>query len=325
MLYEAKLHQAEKLSALNALQERSTIVADTGDVEMIQAFSPQDATTNPSLLLAVIKSRPDLIAAACDQAKPDATPDDIADILTAVLTNEILASVPGFVSMEVPAKLSFDTEATVEKALLLLQILEELGAETDRVLIKVAATWEGIAAVKYLEAQGIKCNVTLVFSLSQAALAAESNAFLISPFVGRILDWKVRHGFYDYESGDPDPGVEAVNCIRNYFAKYDIKTIIMAASFRSTQQVLALAGTDKLTISPALLQKLELQIAPEHLGQTISTDQIKPLERCDVSEAGFRHDINNDRMASNLLSDGIRRFEKDAEQLNVVIQNFMKV
>lgn len=287
---------------------------------MIRAFSPQDATTNPSLILAAIQSRPSLITQAIGQAKPDATLDDLADVLTALVTNEILKLVPGYVSMEVPARLSFDTEATIAKANKLLNILESFGAETHRVLIKIAATWEGIEAVRHLEANGIKCNVTLVFCLSQAALAAQADAFLISPFVGRILDWQVRHGFYDHESGDPDPGVEAVQIIRSYFAKNSIKTIIMAASFRSTQQILALAGTEKLTLCPTLLQKLQRQNVPDHWSQGNTLPATRTFQQIDVSSSDFRHAINKDRMASNLLNEGIRRFERDALNLNAIIQ-----
>lgn len=312
------------MTALQALANLSSIVADTGDLDAIRAFTPEDATTNPSLVLAALKQHPDLLPQALSKTA-DLTQlsvceaDDVADCLAVILTQKILDTVPGYVSMEVPARLSFDTEATVKHAHFMLSMLRRLGADTSRVLIKVAATWEGIAAVKILEAAGIKCNVTLVFCLSQAVQAAQAGAFLISPFVGRVYDWHIRNKLYAPEEAEPDPGVELVQMIRSYFAQNDIQTIIMAASFRTTSQVLALAGTDKLTISPDLLKKLDACDAPRKLAAKDPFEPSHVFGALDVTQAGFRHALNEDRMASHLLNDGIRRFEKDAKKLNAII------
>lgn len=323
MLIDQNLEKPMYASALDALKSVSEIVADTGDVEMIAALRPKDATTNPSLVLESIKSRMDLMVKAREIAakqKFDLNTETLPDLLTCLLTCEILELVPGYVSMEVPARLSFDTEATVSYAEKLLMVLRELGGDPKRVLIKLAASWEGIEAAKQLEIKGIKCNVTLVFSVAQAALAAQANAFLISPFVGRVLDWNVHNGFHDLESGDPDPGVEFVQCIRAYFQQHSIDTIIMAASFRHTSQVLALAGTNKLTVSPSLLTKLQHQAVPENWAGSIQPIDEGEFAKLDLSEAGFRHLMNGDAMASFLLNDGIRRFERDARRLNIIIQ-----
>ena len=325
MITQELSRTSSSTSALDALAATSTVVADTGDFASIARFKPQDATTNPSLVLSALKSHPILLASAVVAASEIAGGDVlsgklVADVLNALLACKLLKEVSGFVSMEVPADLSFDTQATIEKAKFLLTLVDELGGDRTRILIKVAATWEGVLAVKSLEADGIKCNVTLVFCLSQAVLAAQSKAFLISPFVGRVFDWHVKNKLYDPEETVNDPGVQFVQLIRGYFKQNDIKTVVMAASFRRESQIFGLAGTDKLTISVDLLSKLQKAAPPVSPIAERNTFQSHKFGSIDVSETGFRHALNKDRMASYLLNDGIRRFEKDTKTLETIVQ-----
>ena len=304
---------------LEQLKTMTTVVADTGDFNAIEHYQPQDATTNPSLLLKAMQSdafRP-LGVEAMDWARQQNPADDVValatDKLAVMIGCKLLEQVPGLVSTEVDARLSFDTMATVEKALTLISLYEEAGVDTSRVLIKIAATWEGIQAAHILESKGIRCNVTLVFSFAQARASAEAGVYLISPFVGRILDWyKANVPDQDY-SGANDPGVVSVKAIYNYFKEHDFSTIVMGASFRNTSEIQQLAGCDRLTIGPALLEELAQSDAP--LEQKLFTAKhVSPRDPV-LSEQTFRWQMNQDKMASDKLGEGIRQFAVDQEKL----------
>jgi transaldolase len=302
----------------------TTVVADTGDFESIAKFTPQDATTNPSLILAATK-KPQyakLIDVAIDYAKSKAeTPKEQASIaldrLLVEFGKEILKIVPGRVSTEVDARLSFDKDATVKKALEIIQMYKDQGISKDRVLIKVASTWEGIHAAKELEAEhGIHCNLTLLFSFVQAVACAEAKVTLISPFVGRILDWyKAKTG--ETYTQETDPGVLSVRQIFNYYKKYDYNTIVMGASFRNTGEIAALAGCDFLTISPNLLESLSNSTEP--LPKVLDVSKAKELDIERVSyindEPQFRFLLNEDAMGTEKLAEGIRKFSIDCVAL----------
>ena len=243
---------------LDQLRAMSTVVADTGDMDSMRAFKPTDATTNPSLILKAseMPGYARLVEEAIVWgARQGAAVGDVTDRVAINFGSEITKIVPGRVSTEVDADLSFDTEATVAKAKKLIGLYKERGIGHDRILIKVASTWEGMQAVRRLQAEGIECNMTLIFSLAQAIAAADAKAFLVSPFVGRILDWHVKAGGGPYDS-DSDPGVQSVRSIYAYYKAYGIKTVVMGASFRNTGEIEALAGCDRLTISPHLLEAL---------------------------------------------------------------------
>ncbi|QCZ92506.1 transaldolase [Salinimonas iocasae] len=304
---------------LEQLKTMTTVVADTGDFNAIEHYQPQDATTNPSLLLKAMQSdafRP-LGVEAMNWARQQNSADDVValatDKLAVMIGCKLLEQVPGLVSTEVDARLSFDTMATVEKALTLISLYEEAGVDTSRVLIKIAATWEGIQAAHILESKGIRCNVTLVFSFAQARASAEAGVYLISPFVGRILDWyKANVPDQDY-SGANDPGVVSVKAIYNYFKEHDFSTIVMGASFRNTSEIQQLAGCDRLTIGPALLEELAQSDAP--LEQKLFTAKhVSPRDPV-LSEQTFRWQMNQDKMASDKLGEGIRQFAVDQEKL----------
>ena len=251
------------VSQLDSLKKFSSVVADTGDIDSIQKFNPDDCTTNPSLIFKAVQSNKykklvDEVISNSESRKFSQTKDQvnyIADQLTIAFGIELTKIVPGYVSTEVDSDLSFNTEATVEKAKQIINSYEQSGVPKNRILIKIAGTWEGIQAVKKLEAEGISCNCTLIFSLTQAIACAEAGAFLISPFVGRILDWFKSNTQKDYDSSN-DPGVQSVEKIFNYFKKFNYNTIVMAASFRNKDEIINLAGCDKLTISPTLLEEL---------------------------------------------------------------------
>lgn len=304
-------------SKLHQLKTMTTVVADTGDLDAIAHWRPQDATTNPSLLLKAAASeayRPML-----DQAIEFARAGngnaagqlaDATDMLAVMAGSRILELIPGLVSTEVDARLSFDTEATITKARKLISLYQSQGVDPTRVLIKIAATWEGIRAAERLEKEGIRCNLTLLFSFPQAAACADAGVFLISPFVGRILDWHLASsGRSHFEPAD-DPGVLSVSRIYNYYKAHGFQTVVMGASFRNTGEIEMLAGCDRLTISPGLLEELqrdngilERRLAPEHAR---SEDQPAPLD-----EQRFRWQFNEDAMATEKLADGIRRFAAD--------------
>ncbi|WP_199610844.1 transaldolase [Flocculibacter collagenilyticus] len=309
-------------SLLAQLRNVTTVVADTGDISAIKKFAPVDATTNPSLLLKAVQSSEydDLIIQSVDLAKQHATGcwlEDACDILSVKIGKEISATIPGRISTEVDARLSFNTQATIDKAHKLIELYKAAGIDKDKVLIKIASTWEGIQAAKQLEEEGINCNLTLLFSFAQARACAESKVFLISPFVGRILDWhKAKSGKDSYAAAE-DPGVISVTNIYNYYKEHGYNTIVMGASFRNTGEIIELAGCDRLTISPALLDELEnaegdLAIKLKDNGAT--QEQPMPL-----TQAEFRWMMNEDAMATEKLAEGIRNFAADQVKLEQLL------
>ena len=315
------------ISQLESLKKFSSVVADTGDIDSIQKFSPDDCTTNPSLIFKAVQSNKykklfDEVLANSKSRKFNQLNDQvdyIADQLAIAFGIELTKIVPGYVSTEVDSDLSFNTEATVEKAKQIINSYEQSGVPRNRILIKIAGTWEGIQAVKKLEAEGISCNCTLIFSLTQAVACAEAGAFLISPFVGRILDWFKANSSKDYDVTN-DPGVESVEKIYNYFKKYNYNTIVMAASFRNKEEIINLAGCDKLTISPSLLE--ELNKSEGNLDQKLSQNQSSQIDidRINVNESSFRWHLNENQMASFKLAEGIRLFNKDLLKLKETIR-----
>ncbi|AQZ95361.1 transaldolase [Halopseudomonas phragmitis] len=301
-------------SKLDSLKQHTIIVADTGDIQAIRALQPVDATTNPSLLLKAAE-QPEyraLLDQALRQAAGSLDPiSEACDRFAIALGSEIVKLVPGRVSTEVDARLSFDRDATIAKAHRLIEGYEELGITRDRVLIKIAATWEGIQAAAALEREGIQCNLTLLFSFAQAQACADAGVFLISPFVGRIYDWYKRQEGRDF-SGLDDPGVQSVARIFRYYKEHLYATVVMGASFRNIGQIEALTGCDRLTISPALLQQLagepgELELSPALRGTADS--------RTVLDERAFRWSHNEDAMATEKLAEGIRAFAADQLKL----------
>ena len=289
-------------SKLTQLKEMTTVVADTGDFDAIAQYSPEDATTNPSLLLKA--------------AQMPAYRDGLA----VGFGEKILEQIPGRVSTEVDARLSFDTIASISKARQLIGLYEEAGIDKERVLIKMASTWEGIKAAEQLEKEGINCNLTLLFNFTQAVAAADAGAYLISPFVGRILDWyKASTGLTEYAPAD-DPGVQSVTRIYNYYKQSGYSTVVMGASFRNTDEITELAGCDRLTISPQLLQALDddfgtlaRKLDPENTGHTIHYAL--------AGESAFRYELNDDPMATEKLSHGIRSFVADQIKLETWLKD----
>ena len=315
-------------SALDQLKKWTTVVADSSDLDAIQKFRPLDATTNPSLITAAA-SIPDnkaLIEAAFDQAKQEGYQNDelierTIDILTVKFGVEILKLIEGRVSTEVDASLSYDTEATIAKARELSALYHQYGIDQSRVLIKIASTWQGIQAAKVLEAEGIACNLTLLFGLHQAQACADANVTLISPFVGRILDWYKKAENVDHYPIEQDPGVLSVKKIYNYYKQQGIKTQVMGASFRSTDQVLGLAGSDLLTIAPALLAQLESDTREIKPALTIeAAHAADPVECSAQTEQSFREELEHDLMAFQLLQGGIDGFIKAREQLTHLLR-----
>ncbi|MFW1944138.1 transaldolase [Acinetobacter guillouiae] len=313
-------------SALDQLKRLTTIVADTGDLNAIQQFRPLDATTNPSLITAAAQqpeSR-ELIEDAYAQAKKegyelDALVERTIDILTVKLGVEILNIVEGRVSTEVDAALSYNTEETIAKAKELLALYKEYGIDQDRILIKIASTWEGIQAAKVLEAEGIHCNLTLLFGLHQAKACADANVTLISPFVGRILDWFKKAENVESYPIEKDPGVLSVKQIYHYYKQHQIKTEVMGASFRSIDQVLGLAGCDLLTVAPGLLEKLKND--QRHVVSQLSLDTEQTAqEHQEISKAEFKQQLEADLMAFQLLQSGIDGFIKAREQLALLLR-----
>ena len=312
---------------LENLKKYSSVVADTGDIDSIQKFNPDDCTTNPSLIFKAVQSEKynDLVNDVIAHSKSRKFPsifdqvDYISDQLAIAFGIELSKIVPGYISTEVDSDLSFNSEATVEKAKQIINTYEQSGVPKSRILIKIAGTWEGIQAVKKLESEGISCNCTLIFSLTQAVACAEAGAFLISPFVGRILDWFKANTSNEYNSAN-DPGVESVVKIFNYFKKYNYKTVVMAASFRNKDEILNLAGCDKLTISPALLEELNQMTGKIDVKLNASEASKLDLERINVNESSFRWHLNENQMASFKLAEGIRLFNKDMLKLKNLIQ-----
>ncbi|KAH6888018.1 hypothetical protein B0T10DRAFT_65567 [Thelonectria olida] len=317
-------------SSLDQLKATGTVVvSDSGDFASIGKYKPQDATTNPSLILAASKKAEyaKLIDVAVDWAKEqggdvDSQVEAALDRLLVEFGKEILAIIPGKVSTEVDAQFSFSTEASVKKALRIIDLYKQQGIDKSRILIKIASTWEGIKAAEILQRDhGINCNLTLMFSLVQAIAAAEAGAFLISPFVGRILDWFKAHTKKDYAK-EEDPGVASVQAIFNYYKKYGYKTIVMGASFRNTGEITELAGCDYLTISPGLLE--ELLNSTDDVPKKLDADAAASLDIEKKSyindEAIFRFDFNEDQMAVEKLREGISKFAADAITLKNIIK-----
>lgn len=306
---------ANQLDQLKAL---TTVVADTGDFESMKAFTPQDATTNPSLILkaAASPAYAALVDQAIKQAGAGASMDAIIDRLLVTFGKAILEIVPGRVSSEVDARLSFDTQGTLERARGLIALYAAEGISKDRILIKIASTWEGIKAAETLEQEGIHCNLTLLFSFAQAVACAEAKVQLISPFVGRILDWHKKATGETYE-GAADPGVISVTEIYNYYKKFGYKTEVMGASFRNTGEILELAGCDLLTISPALLQ--ELAENDGAVDRKLDPSNTSDLDQVSLDEKDFRYALNEDAMATEKTAEGIRNFAADIVKLEKLI------
>ena len=307
------------MNQLEQLKQYTTVVADTGDFQSIEVFTPRDATTNPSLILKAVQkpAYQPLLAETLQKHKGKST-DEIVDHLLIAFGLKILALIPGRVSTETDARLSFNTEATIAKGRHLIALYEAAGISRERVLIKIASTWEGIRAAQVLEKEGIHCNMTLLFSLPQAVAAADAGAKLISPFVGRIYDWYKKSTGENY-TGDNDPGVQSVANIYAYYKKFGYATEIMGASFRNTGQILALTGCDLLTISPELLQQLADTDAP--VERRLSPDKAtqSDIKRLSFDEKGFRFALNDDAMATEKLAEGIRLFCADAIKLEKLI------
>ncbi len=310
---------------LQELKQFTTVVADTGDFESIRKFSPQDATTNPSLILKAVlqpEYRRLLDKAIADNKgsslSGSALLHKVIDDTLILFGLEILKIVPGRVSTEVDARLSFDTEGTLEKARYLIGLYEKAGISRERVLIKIASTWEGIRAAEVLQKEKINCNLTLLFSMPQAVACAEAGIRLISPFVGRIYDYYKSKTGKEY-IGVEDPGVQSVHSIYNYFKKFGYKTQIMGASFRNTGEIIALAGCDLLTISPDLLEKLEQSHDPLPRVLSPETAQSLAITKIPVDEKSFRWALNEDPMATDKLAEGIRKFGEDIVKLEGII------
>lgn len=308
------------MNQLEQLKQYTTIVADTGDFQSMKAFAPHDATTNPSLILKAVQKDEykHLLEQAVREHGSLAT-GDIIDRLLVAFGVEILKLIPGRVSTETDARLSFDTAGTIEKGRALIRLYEGADIPRERVLIKIASTWEGIRAAEVLQAEGIRCNMTLLFALPQAIACAEAGAQLISPFVGRIYDWYKKSTGQEY-SGENDPGVQSVKRIYNYYRKFGYPTEVMGASFRNTSQVTELAGCDLLTISPELLQKLAESQAPVVRKLSAELAQSSDLHQISLDEKAFRLMLNDDAMATEKLAEGIRLFCADAVKLEKLVE-----
>lgn len=311
-------------SLLQQLRQHSTIVADTGDLDVIKRFQPEDATTNPSLILKAVRSGsydPTIERIVSESVEVGHSPvgliEDLCDRLVVAMGTQILQQIPGRVSTEVNARLSFNRDASLAKGRRLVQLYEAAGVGRERVLIKLAATWEGICAAEILEREGIQCNLTLIFSLAQARACAEAGVYLVSPFVGRILDWHLKADPARQYTPDEEPGVIGVRQIRAYFRQQGYRTQVMGASFRNLGEVLALAGCDRLTISPGLLETLatsEGSLAPVPLPEPEpSPDESR------LTEDEFRWQLNENAMAGEKLAEGIRGFEADQRQLEELL------
>ncbi len=311
-------------SKLDQLRKMTTVVADTGDIEAVRRLKPVDCTTNPTLLLKAVETP--AYTHLVDEAivwgrkaagSSDARVHAVCDRLAVTFGAELAGIVPGRVSTEVDADLSFDTQASIDKARAIIAAYKERGVGRERILIKIASTWEGIQAARVLQGEGIDCNLTLLFSLPQAIACADAKAFLISPFVGRILDWHVKAGGGPY-TAETDPGVVSVRTIYAYYKAYGIDTVVMGASFRNTGEIEALAGCDRLTIGPGLLD--ELAAAQGDLPRRLSPDNSgKAPAKLQLDEKAFRFALNEDAMATEKLAEGIRGFVKDLRGLRKLV------
>lgn len=314
-------------SKLDQLRQMTTVVADTGDIEAVRRLKPVDCTTNPTLILKAVETPAysDLVDEAIGWGKKQGGGEKavhaVCDRLAVSFGTELTKIVPGRVSTEVDADLSFDTAATIEKARAVIAAYKERGVEKDRILIKIASTWEGLQAAKVLQGEGIDCNLTLLFALPQAVAAAEADAFLISPFVGRILDWHVKAGGGPY-TAETDPGVVSVKSIYAYYKAFGIKTVVMGASFRNTGEIEALAGCDRLTIGPGLLDELAAATGelPRRLSPAASPQMEGGISRkLGFDEKAFRFAMNEDAMGTEKLAEGIRGFVKDLRGLRKLV------
>lgn len=311
------------MNKLEQLTQYTTIVADTGDIEAIKKFKPLDATTNPSLMLKAsqLPQYAGLIEQACTYAKTAPLPAQAslaADKFATLIGKEIINIVEGQVSTEVDARLSFDTRATIEKARHLIKLYDDIGVSPARVLIKIASTWEGIQAAKVLQKEGINCNLTLLFSFEQAQACADAGAYLISPFVGRIYDWYIASTGRTAYAPEEDPGVLSVKAIYEHYKAQNYKTVVMGASFRNVRQIEALAGCDRLTISPALLEELAQYDGP--LPRVLTPGRHAEIMTEAIKEPAFRWALNNNAMANDKLAEGIRLFARDQE----LLENMLK-
>ncbi|MBC5831798.1 MULTISPECIES: transaldolase [Vibrio] len=308
---------------LEQLRKLTTVVADTGEIDAIKKYQPEDATTNPSLILkaAQIAEYAPLIDAAIEYAKSQSSDkaqqiQDTCDMLAVNIGKEILKTIPGRISTEVDARLSYDTEGSVAKARQLIKMYNDAGIKNDRILIKLASTWEGIRAAEILEKEGINCNLTLLFSFAQARACAEAGVFLISPFVGRIMDWyKAKEG-RDFAPQE-DPGVVSVSTIYNYYKEHGYNTVVMGASFRNIGEILELAGCDRLTIAPSLLA--ELEAAEGEVVEKLVDSKGSKARPAPMTHAEFLWEHNQDPMAVEKLAEGIRNFAVDQGKLEVMI------
>ena len=313
------------MNSLDQLKQHTTVVADTGNFKQLAAFTPRDATTNPSLILKAVQ-QPDYVSLFKQAVanSPSKAIDEIVDQVLVRFGLEILKVVPGRVSTEVDARLSFDAAATVARAHRLMALYEAAGIGRERVLIKMAATWEGIQAARILEREGIRCNLTLLFAFCQAVACAEAGVQLISPFVGRIYDWHKKAAGAAWieanNTGANDPGVKSVTQIYQYYKKFGITTEVMGASFRNMGQITALAGCDLLTISPDLLAELQASAQPVTPALTVAVAQASSIHAVSYNEASFRFALNEDAMGSDKLSEGIRGFAVDSVKLDSLIK-----
>ena len=312
---------------LTQLKTMTQVVADSGDIEAIREFRPLDATTNPSLLLkaAALPHYAELLQAAQAAARAEGGSEaellaSCCDHFAVAVGREILGLVPGRVSTEVDARLSFDSVASAERARRIIGLYEDAGVNRDRILIKLASTWEGVRAAEELEKDGINCNLTLLFGFSQAQACADAGVFLISPFVGRILDWYKANTDTVIESAEDDPGVQSVRRIYAYYKTHGYDTVVMGASFRNAGEIEALAGCDRLTISPALLQELADDTEP--LERILSPDNADSVDtQLRLSESAFRYAVNDDAMATEKLAEGIRNFVADQQRLEQMVRD----
>jgi transaldolase len=308
-------------SVLESLRKITVVVADTGDIDAVAKWRPQDTTTNPSLLLAAAQD-PRYHALVAGALAPDLK--STLDNLFVAFGAEILKHIPGRVSTEVDARLSFDTEASIDQARRLIVLYENKKIDRERILIKLASTWQGIRAAERLEREGIHCNMTLLFSFAQAAACADAGVTLISPFVGRIYDWHKAARKVDDIPAAEDPGVASVTKIYGYYKKHGYKTQVMGASFRKVEQILALAGCDLLTIAPDLLEKMSSM--PGSVERVLSPEKAKSLsiEKTPPNESSFYFQHNEDAMAVEKLADGIRKFDADARKLERAVGELLK-
>ncbi|XP_064092463.1 transaldolase-like [Macrobrachium nipponense] len=328
---ESVTKKSKMATSLDQLKEMTVVVADTGDFEAMKEYKPTDATTNPSLILqaANMPQYAPLIDQAIEYGKENGSDSEeqvaaAMDKLFVLFGCEILKIVPGRVSIEVDARLSFDKDASVSKARKFISMFESEGIDKERILIKLASTWEGIQAAKVLEEEyGIHCNLTLLFGFAQAVACAEAGVTLISPFVGRILDWYVANT--DKKTYEPheDPGVQSVTRIYNYYKKFGYKTVVMGASFRNDGEIRELGGCDLLTIGPKFLEQLQNSTEPIHQNLSEANAKKLDIERVEMTEAKFRWEMNEDQMATDKLSEGIRKFAIDAVKLEKLLMEKM--